>query len=145
VFAAMADERADQPSAPCAQDKDKVGTLEQRSHTVLSKDLLSPILWAALFPDFLQRFIPWPIGALDRGRVLDHVFERAWWRTGAPTRKNPFRGNFFGLCGTSAEKCMTSPIPMLALNMTNVESGMQMVLSPMDLGGTGPNAGSRKI
>jgi hypothetical protein len=34
---------------------------------------------------------------------------------------------------------------MLALNMTNVESGMQMVLSPMDLGGTGPNAGSRKI
>ena len=34
---------------------------------------------------------------------------------------------------------------MLALNMTNVETGMQMVLSPMDLGGTGPNAGSRKI
>jgi hypothetical protein len=145
VFAAMADERAAEPAAPCAPDKGQLGPLEQRSHTVLSKDLLSPILWAALFPDFLQRFIPWPIGVLDRGRALDRTFERAWSRTGAPTRKNPFRQNYFDLCGKSAEKCLTSPVPMLALNMTNVESGMQMVLSPMDLGGTGPNAGSRKV
>jgi hypothetical protein len=145
VFTAMADERANQPAAPCAPDTGKVGTLEERSHTVLSKDLLSPILWAALFPDFLQRFIPWPIGVLDRGRALDRVFERAWRRTGAPTRDNPFRKNFFDMCGASAEKCLTNPIPMLALNMTNVESGMQMVLSPMDLGGTGPASGSRKI
>ncbi|HJZ43108.1 MAG TPA: hypothetical protein VJ233_05265 [Hyphomicrobiaceae bacterium] len=145
VFTSMADEQANQPAQPCAQDTGKVGPLEERSHTVLSKDLLSPILWAALFPDFLQRFIPWPIGALDRGRALDRVFERAWRRTGTATRDNPFRQNFFEMCGASAEKCLRSPIPMLALNMTNVESGMQMVLSPMDLGGTGPNAGSRKI
>jgi hypothetical protein len=145
VFAAMAEERAGQPAGPCTPDKGQLGPLEQRSQAVLSKDLLSPILWAALFPDFLQRFIPWPIGVLDRGRALDRVFERAWRRTGGAPRDNPFRRSFFEMCGASAEKCLTSPIPMLALNMTNVESGMQMVLSPMDLGGTGPNAGSRKI
>jgi hypothetical protein len=145
LFAAMADERAGQPAGPCARDQGKLGPLEERSHIVLSKDLLSPILWAALFPDFLQRFIPWPIPVLDRGRALDRVFERAWRRTGGTPRDNPFRRNFFDMCGPSAEKCLTGATPMLALNMTNVESGMQMVLSPMDLGGTGPNAGSRKI
>ena len=145
VFSAMAAEQTGQPAGPCQKDTGKRGPLEERSHTVLSKDLLSPILWAALFPDFLQRFIPWPIGILDRGRALDRTFERAWGRTGAAPGSNPFRKDFFEACGTSAEKCLTSPIPMLALNMTNVETGMQMVLSPMDLGGTGPNAGSRKI
>jgi hypothetical protein len=145
VFASMAAEQSARPSQPCARDSGGLGPLEQRSHTVLSKDLLSPILWAALFPDFLQRFIPWPIGVLDRGRALDHVFERAWGRMGGARQENPFHKNFFDLCGASAEKCLTNPIPMLALNMTNVETGMQMVLSPIDLGDTGPNAGSRKI
>jgi hypothetical protein len=144
TFAAMAAEQADQPLQSCAEDVREAGPLEQRAHALLSKDLLSPILFAGLFPDFLQRFIPWPIGVLDRGRALERVFEREWRGTGG-VGENPFRRNFFEMCGSSAEKCLTSSIPMLALNTTNVESGMQMVLSPMDLGGTGPNAGSRKI
>ena len=111
VFSAMAGEEASKPAGPCQKDTGKRGPLEERSHTVLSKDLLSPILWAALFPDFLQRFIPWPIGILDRGRALDRVFERAWGRTGAGPGNNPFRKDFLEACGTSAEKCLTNPDP----------------------------------
>ena len=55
---------------------------------ILSRDYLSPIVAATLFPDFLQRFIPVAIPRFDRGQVLDTVLEAAW-RKRFPDKPNP--------------------------------------------------------
>src|SRR5205823_5599057 len=53
----------------------------------LSGDFLSPLLWAGLFPDFLQRFIPVPFSLLDRSVGLERGFEESWARLGNVNRR----------------------------------------------------------
>jgi len=38
---------------------------------ILGKDYLSPLLAGMLFPDMVQRFLPWPMPVLDRARRLE--------------------------------------------------------------------------
>lgn len=128
MFAALAKDSApNHPDAACAPEFKAPGALETRADQVLAGDFLSPVIWGALYPDFLQRFIPYPIGALDRARSLEYAFEAAWGKPGAG---NTLSDDFMGLCGAQFEGCTKGATPLLALNTTHVESGVQVVLSP---------------
>src|SRR5262249_33647162 len=103
---------------------------------VLSRDFLSPLVWAGLFPDFVQRFLPWPVYQLDRAVALEKSFEHAWQRQKGATDR--FGNSLFALCSPGSTQCAPADVaaPALLLNTTNVETGAQMVLSPLYLGYT---------
>jgi hypothetical protein len=149
VFAGQisGDPKFEQP-APCKRGAAPPGDLERQARAILSGDFLAPVVWGGLFPDFLQRFIPYPFPELDRARTLELAFEKAWRYSGHSV--NPMTESFFGLCSANMRKCIEGATPTLALNVTNVETGLQMVLSPLDLRTVGANNGanvspSRKI
>ena len=147
VFAGLARAYAtnDDPK-PCLDKLSERGNFEKRADAILSRDLLAPAVWGGLFPDFLQRFIPWPIAAFDRARALEYAFEEAWRHGGGAQGGNPLRASLFDLCGAKANACLTGPTPALAFNVSNVETGMQLVLSPLDFTSIGPPwTGSAKV
>lgn len=132
VFAGLT--RADAANAaakPCAATSPARGAMETRAERILSRDMLSPIVWGGLFPDFLQRFVPYPIPVFDRARALERAFE-ASWKFGAGTAPNPLVRSLFELCGANSDACLKGATPLLAFNVANIETGMQMVLSPLD-------------
>jgi len=114
------------------------GPLETQAKEMLASDFLAPAIWGALFPDFLQRFIPHAFPELDRARLLEQGFERAW--KGPNGSNNPMSEGLFDLCGKEMSGCLAGATPLLALNVTNVETGLQAVLSPLDLTRVGSNA-----
>jgi len=122
---------------PCLEKLADRGNFEARAEAILSRDLLAPVVWGGLFPDFLQRFIPWPFPALDRARALEYAFEETW-HYGGDRAHNPLSGSLFALCGEGALSCLSGPTPALAFNVSNIETGMQMVLSPLDFTSIGP-------
>jgi hypothetical protein len=132
VFAGLVADnpKLEQPTE-CNLDKERFGPMERQASRVLSADFLSPALWAALYPDFLQRFIPRPFPQLDRAVYLERAFEQAWPKTAS--NRNPMTDSFFDLCGPAMAKCLNGATPLLAFNVTNVETGLQIVLSPIDL------------
>ncbi len=80
VFAALAaDDARNAADTSCnLAGVPKPGRIVERSREVLSADLLSPLLGAMLFPDALQRVIPFPISAFDRSRALEYAVESSW-------------------------------------------------------------------
>lgn len=98
------------------------GPLENYAHQLLEQDLLSPLLAAGLFPDFFQRFYPFPLEFLDRARGLEYAFEQGWkneW-----SKPNPLKGSFYDHWKPE------SAAPALVLNTTVVETGERLLLSP---------------
>jgi len=89
---------------------------------VLKEDLLSPALAAALYPDLLQRMLPFPIGRFDRARGLETGFEQAWQNA---TQGEEFAQGFHNL----AKDFTDGATPALFLNTTNVASGLRMVVA----------------
>lgn len=63
--------------APCS-DRQEAGPNSRLVRRFFANDFLSPLVAAALFPDFLQRFLPFPVGPFDRARALESAFEEAW-------------------------------------------------------------------
>ena len=138
VFAGLTRSLAANAEAkPCVDKLEDRGRFETSADKMLSRDLLAPAVWGGLFPDFLQRFIPWPLPVLDRARALEYAFEDSW-RFGGVEGSNPLSGSLFGMCGAGTASCLTGPTPALAFNASNIETGMQMVLSPLDFTSIGP-------
>ena len=137
VFAGLSRSLTNDDAKPCLDKLADRGNFETRADAILSRDLLAPVVWGGLFPDFLQRFIPWPFPVFDRARALEYAFEETW-RYGADKGSNPLSGSLFDLCGAGASSCLTGPTPALAFNVSNIETGMQMVLSPLDFTSIGP-------
>jgi hypothetical protein len=102
--------------------KDNRGFLENRAHELLNQDLLSPLLGAGLFSDFVQRFIPFPINSLDRARGLEYAFEGGW--------KEEWGNNPLAVSYYQHWKPDENYAPALVLNTTVVETGERLVLSP---------------
>jgi hypothetical protein len=100
------------------------GVAERAALAILKDDHLAPVVAAGLFPDFLQRFIPYSIPQFDRARALEKSLERSWDQT-FPNSHNPFKADFRAhwLPGGNA--------PMLFLNTTSVETGEQVAISPV--------------
>ena len=111
------------------------GVFEQKMNRMLSRDFLSPVVSAALFPDFAQRLIPYPIPQFDRARALEASFEEAWRDV---TGNDKFGQSFLSSCGPDASACLEGATPSLVLNLTQVDTGVQLALSPFDYTEAGP-------
>lgn len=107
----------------------EAGPLEASVKTILAKDYLAPLMASALFPDMMQRLIPYPVGIFDRARAFEASLERSFEVSDIATRdlkaRNPLSLPF--LNHWSPEKAA----PMLVLNTTMVETGEQIVIAPI--------------
>lgn len=127
VFAGLSTTKANSPAVRCYLEGVTEYPLRDAARRVLATDLLSPVLAAMLFPDALQRIVPWPIPSWDRARALEFRLERAW--------KD-------GVSGMAvADDFLTRPlgniwsddksprVPHLVLNVTSVSTGFAHPIS----------------
>ena len=89
---------------------------KDKAHAILGQDFLSPALASMLYPDLVQRFLPFPIPCFDRGRALEKGWETAWH----DVMGNDRFGDSF-----------VDPLPMLA-GATQSEHGRVFGVSPVD-------------
>jgi FtsH-binding integral membrane protein len=92
----------------------------------VSGDFLGPTLGAMLYPDLLQRFLPWPVFE-DRAAALEHAWEAQWRDL---TGNDRLAGAFLDLWPTDR------PWPALLLNATSVRTGAALVTSNLRWFGT---------
>ncbi|MFM1815735.1 MAG: hypothetical protein RLZ98_2430 [Pseudomonadota bacterium] len=94
-------------------------------------DFLSPLVAATLFPDMLQRLIPYPIAAFDRARGLERGIAdaRAQFFT-ANSKANPFDLSINSVWDAAGS------VPALFLNATSVEMGARITMGPLVLSAT---------
>lgn len=115
-------------------DSTKTGEFAKRGQEVLGTDFLSPAMAAMLYPDFLQRFVPFPIPYFDRGSWLEKAWERAWRETavneGGPST-NRFAEPFLDLW----QRKNVDYVPALFLNGTSVEVGNRLIASNLLIDG----------
>lgn len=95
--------------------------------SAFKRDLLSPILGYLLFPDMLQRFLPFPISYFDRARAFELAMEDCVRQTDGIGSKR-FEEHFMKLWSDP-----TIPVPALLLNTTIVETGQRGILSNLKL------------
>ena len=101
------------------------GPIETKMEALLQTDFLSPVAASLLFPDLLQRLIPFPIKAFDRAGGFEAGLEHAWDDV-VGSERNPLRLPFADLWRPDGDA------PMLLLNTTIVETGRQVVIAPVD-------------
>jgi Patatin-like phospholipase len=102
----------------------KVASFKDAGTEILAQDFLSPTLAAMLYPDLVQRFIPWPFAFLDRGRALELGWEKAWRDK---MHNDRFSRSFLDLW--SARPDRRPWMPALFLNGTSVEKGNRIIAS----------------
>ena len=125
VFSSLVRQKNPQVTDPkCAFGPQPAGWYEQHSNDFLGRDFIAPIAAAGFFPDFIQRFIPYPIKQFDRARALEASFERAWSETLPEATENPFAGSYY------AHWKANGAAPALILNATHVATGIRTVISP---------------
>jgi hypothetical protein len=106
---------AGQAKAGCA------GSMESCVQQVLARDFLGPVSAGLLYPDLLQRFLPWPL-LPDRGRALESAWEQAF----AVVTDGEGRFDLpLGGLNASAGRAW----PALFLNATWVDNGRRIVAS----------------
>ncbi len=103
------------------------GFFESRTQATWSHDLLAPLVWAALFPDFLQRFLPVAVPEFDRARALEDAFAAAL-DVGLETHLSGFPR-----AGLARSWDPTDATPALFMNTTWVEHGESVVVSPLTI------------
>ena len=92
---------------------------------ILGEDFLAPVSAALLYPDLLQRFLPFPIRKFDRAVALEEAWEGAYRRNAGSDRfERP-------LDGLGADK--TRWTPALFLNATWVETGKRLIASNLQI------------
>lgn len=89
---------------------------------VLRFDALSGTLAGMSQPDFLQRFVPWPL-LPDRARALELGWERGWMRAFPSEEHSLLSQGFVATLGRRPE------LPRLFLNGTVVEDGARIIAS----------------
>jgi hypothetical protein len=148
LFAALrlADTNAAEPEGlPCLPATTTVRDLlgnerslgEAVNATLGNNDLLSPLLSGLLFPDFLQRFLPFPVRRFDRSIWLEFAFEEAlqatfsklgkkneFWKKSVNFLKRPYVEHWNPNGST----------PALIINTTEVHSGERRVIAPFVFG-----------
>jgi len=150
LFAAVASQAGDakmQGAAgnPCRGDQPahlKPGQIDENSDRffdimadqVFGHDLLSPVIANMLFPDFLQRFLPYPIIGFDRSRSIEAAFEGAWDDTLGNLRKKSLgfwqdKVNILAQPYRSHWRADGSS-PALLLNATEIATGRRRIISP---------------
>ena len=103
---------------------DEPGWYENKVNKFMGNDFISPVVAAGLFPDFLQRFIPFPINGFDRARAFEAGIERAWRKAVPEDTEYTFEKNFYRLWSPKRA------VPALVLNTVEVQSGSRRLISP---------------
>jgi hypothetical protein len=98
-------------------------------------DFLSPLIAKTMYPDTFQQIVPFPLPGADRATALENSLEIAWTKLQMPTQTNPWSDDLDALWPDFA----TGVTPALMLNTTEVETGMQMVVSNLGAGQYGPH------
>jgi hypothetical protein len=131
VFAGLSEKMARNVApAPC-QSNPAAGRFERDTDRLFTEDHLSPAIWGFLFPDFVQRFIPFPFPSLDRARWLERSFEFSWWNiVGSPYFDQPFLRRYRP----------QGAAPALFMNTTDVRTGQRIVLTGYELDRTAGGA-----
>jgi hypothetical protein len=126
-----------QPWLGCRYGDLQTGPLEERARAFIGSDLLSPVIAAALFPDLLQRFLPFTLRFTDRGKALDGALARAW-SSSQQTLINPFDEMFL-------ERWQPiSGAPALIINSTDVKNGRRVLISPFAINPLSPSSDSQQ-
>lgn len=111
-----------------------------------AKDLLSTIVGAGLFPNMLQRILPWPIASLDRSQAFRKALGENWgdalkttaeqtpavMKASAPAEDGCSTQNYFVTCEMISYWDPAGDVPMLVFNATEVDTGSPVVLSNID-------------
>jgi predicted chitinase len=113
-------------------DLGKPGILERDVNTILRSDFLSPLVGAALFPDFTQSFLPIPVPEFDRARSLEYAFEAAGQNI---IEMTPDGSNPLGLLERDyfSHWSAQRSFPALLFNATDAGTGKRVVISPFKL------------
>lgn len=99
--------------------------LVDEARQILGTDHLAPLVGSLLFPDALQRAIPFAVPGTDRGRVLERSWELAYHNaTGSDRLAGPFHETWT-VAGRPAA------IPHLLLNSTSVNTGQRVIFSDL--------------
>ncbi|MEY2481695.1 MAG: hypothetical protein QOK24_223 [Verrucomicrobiota bacterium] len=99
---------------------------KKKADEILGQDFLSPALGSMLYPDFIQRFLPFPVPHFDRGRALELGWERGWRDI---MNNNRLAGSFVDLWNVRSREWM----PALFLNGTSVEKGHRIITTNLRL------------
>jgi len=139
------------PLGPCNMSDDLDGLTTPEPTPILdnffSRDLLSTIIGAGLFPNMLQRVLPFPVPALDRSEAFRKALGENWrdalaatkqdsprlMRAAAPAAQGPCTTrDFFVKCEINAYWNPAGDVPVLVFNATEVDTGSPVVLSNLD-------------
>jgi hypothetical protein len=122
---------------------------------IFENDLLSPVLAAFLFPDFIQRFLPFKVPAFDRARALESSIE-ASWKAGTQKYLEEYPARHEGATASlvpgnpltapfASSWNLASDAPALLINCTDVISGERRVIAPFAVDGELSNLPLRDI
>ncbi len=133
-FAAlMADAGSDTLSrSQCAREH-PAALYQHCIRAMLRRDYLSPALGYLLYPDMLQRLLPFPMPSADRARAMEKAWAHGWQKAAGSER---FGERFDGLWSGDA----TLDVPSLLLNATLVDGGNRVIASDLVIDGRFPDA-----
>jgi hypothetical protein len=113
--------------------QESAGPLQTSADSILRDDYLSPLLAAFLYPDLVQRFLPFPVNSWDRARALEERLEASWTTqavckqgetpTGSDELSQPYY-DFWHDFDNGA-------VPAVYFNTTSVERGERMIITRM--------------
>jgi len=115
---------AAQERLACATEPNKTTPLADGVESVLKTDYLAPLVATLLFPDALQRFLPFKVPAWDRSRTLERSFESSFRST---VGTDFLEGSLYAYWSPAGN------LPVLLLNSTHVATGARVIASPLQL------------
>ena len=120
-----------QPSPAQSNQREGLLSFVERARVSLDNDLLSPAAAYMLFPDLVQRFVPFPVPFADRARAIELSMDAA---AADPhgVNSNRFARRFVELWSDANRY----RIPVLLLNTTVVETGQRAIISNLQIDNT---------
>ncbi len=103
----------------------EIGPRQCLARRILARDFFSPGLAYLLYPDLLQRILPFPVASFDRAAVLETRWEQAWREVVGDDR--------FAASLIDPTARVPDGLPALLLNGTEVESGKRVIASELAL------------
>ena len=129
VGAAVYSATLDEIGTECAKATPDIQCLKGKVLKALSADFLAPVVARMLYPDLVQRFLPFPL-LPDRASSLESAWQTAWADAmGKPSKA----GLEKPLSGASSGNDVNAWQPALLLNSTHEETGKRVIASSVKL------------
>jgi hypothetical protein len=99
--------------------------IHKLSGQMLGRDFLSPVTAWMVFPDVLQKFIPFPVPSFDRVRALEKSWEKSWDDYAHVHRLKGYMSDGF----IDAFDLNKKRMPVVILNATLAEEGSRVFIT----------------